>query len=35
VSWDDAHKAEESLVPDRLEWGPMPTPAVPMPGMET
>ena len=35
VTWDEALNADESLVPERLEWGPMPTPAVPMPGFGT
>jgi myo-inositol 2-dehydrogenase / D-chiro-inositol 1-dehydrogenase len=33
VTWDEALASNESLVPDKLTWGPMPTPAVAMPGM--
>jgi len=32
VTWDEALASNESLVPDKLTWGPMPTPAVAMPG---
>jgi predicted dehydrogenase len=35
IAWDEALAAEESLMPERLEWGPMPMPAVAMPGGET
>jgi myo-inositol 2-dehydrogenase/D-chiro-inositol 1-dehydrogenase len=35
VTWDEALAAEESLMPGHLEWGPMPTPPVPMPGLGT
>jgi len=33
VTWDEALASNESLVPDKLTWGPMPTPSVAMPGM--
>jgi len=32
VTWEDALNSKESLMPARLVWGPMPVPAVPMPG---
>jgi predicted dehydrogenase len=32
VTWEEALASNESLVPDRLTWGPMPTPPVAMPG---
>ena len=35
ITWDEAMAADESLMPARLEWGAMPTPAVPMPGWGT
>lgn len=35
ISWEEALAADESLMPGRVEWGPLPTPAVPMPGGET
>jgi predicted dehydrogenase len=34
-TWEEAMKSPESLMPDHLEWGPMPTPPVPMPGQST
>ena len=35
ITWNEALAADESLMPARLQWGPMPTPPVPMPGVET
>ena len=35
VTWDEAMRSDESLMPEHLEWGPMPTPPVPMPGFGT
>ena len=35
ITWEEALAADESLMPERLEWGPMPTPPVAMPGGET
>jgi myo-inositol 2-dehydrogenase / D-chiro-inositol 1-dehydrogenase len=35
VEWDEALNSPESLMPDELKWGPMPTPPVPMPGLST
>jgi hypothetical protein len=32
ITWDEAMNDTQSLMPDHLEWGPMPTPPVPMPG---
>jgi myo-inositol 2-dehydrogenase/D-chiro-inositol 1-dehydrogenase len=32
VTWDEALSSKESLMPDRLAWGPMPVPPVAMPG---
>ena len=32
VSWDQAMNSTESIVPARLEWGPLPLPAVAVPG---
>ena len=32
LTWDDALADPTSLMPAHLEWGPMPTPPVPMPG---
>ncbi|MCI0488645.1 MAG: Gfo/Idh/MocA family oxidoreductase [Blastocatellia bacterium] len=32
VSWDQALNSKEDLVPAKLEWGPMPVPAVAVPG---
>jgi myo-inositol 2-dehydrogenase / D-chiro-inositol 1-dehydrogenase len=33
VSWDQAMNSTESLVPSKLEWGPMPAPPVAVPGL--
>jgi predicted dehydrogenase len=33
VAWDEALAAAESLMPESLQWGPMPTPAVAQPGL--
>jgi myo-inositol 2-dehydrogenase / D-chiro-inositol 1-dehydrogenase len=33
VTWDQALNAAESLVPPKLEWGPLPTPPVAVPGL--
>jgi myo-inositol 2-dehydrogenase / D-chiro-inositol 1-dehydrogenase len=33
VTWDEALAAQESLMPQALEWGPMATPPVAMPGV--
>ena len=35
VTWDDAMNSPESLMPEKLTWGPMPVPAVPLPGQTT
>ena len=32
ITWEQAMNSQESLVPDKLEWGPAPTPPVAMPG---
>jgi len=32
ITWQQAMDSQESLVPEKLEWGPFPTPAVAMPG---
>lgn len=32
ITWDQAMKSKESLVPAKLEFGPMPTQAVAVPG---
>ncbi|MCG3125876.1 MAG: Inositol 2-dehydrogenase/D-chiro-inositol 3-dehydrogenase [Phycisphaerae bacterium] len=32
VTWDAAMNSQESLLPETLEFGPLPTPAVPIPG---
>jgi predicted dehydrogenase len=32
VTWDEALNSQESLVPEHISFGPMPVPAVPMPG---
>ena len=32
ISWEDALNDPTSLMPAKIEWGPMPTPPVPMPG---
>jgi predicted dehydrogenase len=32
VTWEEALNDPTALMPEHLEWGPMPTPAVPMPG---
>ncbi|MBL8763647.1 MAG: Gfo/Idh/MocA family oxidoreductase [Phycisphaerae bacterium] len=32
VTWEQALNSQESLVPEKLEWGPMATPAVAVPG---
>jgi myo-inositol 2-dehydrogenase / D-chiro-inositol 1-dehydrogenase len=32
ITWDEAMNSPESLMPAELQWGPMPTPPVPMPG---
>jgi hypothetical protein len=33
VTWDEPLNSPESLMPADLKWGPMPTPAVPIPGV--
>lgn len=33
VTWEQALKTTEDSFPDKLEWGPMPFPSVPMPGI--
>jgi predicted dehydrogenase len=33
VTWEEALNAQEALVPAQLSWGPMPTPAVAIPGL--
>jgi predicted dehydrogenase len=35
VTWDQILNAKQSLMPAKLEWGPMATPPVPMPGQTT
>jgi len=35
LTWDDAMSSEESLMPEKLTWGPMPTPHVALPGQTT
>jgi myo-inositol 2-dehydrogenase/D-chiro-inositol 1-dehydrogenase len=35
ITWEDALNAPESLMPETLTWGPMPTPPVAMPGIAT
>ena len=35
VSWDEILNAKQSLMPPKLEWGPMPMPPVAMPGQTT
>jgi predicted dehydrogenase len=35
LTWTDALNDSVSLVPATLEWGPMPTPPVPMPGLDS
>jgi myo-inositol 2-dehydrogenase / D-chiro-inositol 1-dehydrogenase len=35
VTWDQILNAKQSLMPAKLEWGPMSTPPVPMPGQTT
>jgi predicted dehydrogenase len=32
ITWEQALKSEESLVPAKLDWGPMPVPPIPVPG---
>jgi len=32
ITWEQAMKSQEKLVPDKIEFGPMPTPAVAVPG---
>lgn len=34
-TWEQALNSPESLFPDKLEWGPMPTPPVALPGITT
>ena len=35
LTWDEAINDPVSLMPPHLEWGPMPTPPVPMPGLDS
>jgi len=35
ITWEDALNSPEDLMPPQLSWGPMPTPPVPLPGVET
>jgi myo-inositol 2-dehydrogenase / D-chiro-inositol 1-dehydrogenase len=35
VTWDEALASTETLVPAKLDWGPMPSPPVAMPGQQT
>ena len=35
ITWEQAMKSHESLMPETLTWGPMPTPPVAMPGVNT
>jgi hypothetical protein len=32
ITWDQALNSQENLMPDKLEWGPLPTPPVAIPG---
>lgn len=32
ITWDQAMNSQENLMPEKLEWGPLPTPPVAMPG---
>ena len=32
VTWEQALESKESLVPEKLSWGPIAVPAVPIPG---
>jgi myo-inositol 2-dehydrogenase/D-chiro-inositol 1-dehydrogenase len=33
VTWDQALNSTESIVPHKLEWGPLPSPPVAVPGL--
>jgi hypothetical protein len=33
ITWDQAMNSTESLVPAKLEWGPLPSPPVAVPGL--
>jgi predicted dehydrogenase len=33
ITWEQAMNSQEDLTPARYEWGPIPTPTVPMPGI--
>jgi predicted dehydrogenase len=33
INWDQAMNSREDLTPEKLEWGPIPTPSVAMPGI--
>jgi hypothetical protein len=33
ITWDQAINSAEDLTPEKLEWGPLPTPSVAMPGI--
>jgi myo-inositol 2-dehydrogenase/D-chiro-inositol 1-dehydrogenase len=35
ITWDEAINSPESLMPEKLTWGPMPTPPVALPGLST
>lgn len=36
VTWDEIlNSTEPTIVPAKLDWGPMPTPPVAMPGQQT
>src|SRR5690606_28164258 len=35
LTWEEALNSPESLFPEKLEWGPMPTPPVALPGITT
>jgi myo-inositol 2-dehydrogenase / D-chiro-inositol 1-dehydrogenase len=35
ITWDDAINDSVSLMPSHLDWGAMPTPPVPMPGLDS
>lgn len=35
ITWEDALASNDTLMPDKVTWGPMPTPAVAMPGTAT
>jgi len=32
ITWDQALNSQENTMPEKLEWGPLPTPPVAIPG---